>query len=95
MTHCMIEERVARGARLLDQVRPGWRTEICIGTLDIGSCTECVLGQLYGTYDDGVESAFPPESLVGPTACGFNFWTAREASLLEEAWTDEILEGAR
>ena len=58
-------ERVARGAALLDDRRPGWWREdrhrsIDLDELDIDDCTACVLGQLYRTpdpslgYDEGL-----------------------------------------
>lgn len=52
-----IEELAAnanRGAELLDEVRPGWAIEIDLTTLDMASADYCVLGQLYGEYDDGL-----------------------------------------
>jgi hypothetical protein len=48
-------ERVARGAALLDQYRPGWADEIDLHELRIESGSDCVLGQLYGDYGEGRE----------------------------------------
>lgn len=48
-----VEARVARGAALLDEKHPGWDRLIDLETLDMTSGTRCVLGQLYGTLDDG------------------------------------------
>jgi hypothetical protein len=42
-----VQERVARGARWLDGVSPGWRDAIALSTLDIMSNSECVLGQVF------------------------------------------------
>lgn len=42
-----VQERVARGARWLDGVRPGWRDALELGRLDIRSATNCVLGQVF------------------------------------------------
>ncbi|TYB69657.1 hypothetical protein FXF51_05715 [Nonomuraea sp. PA05] len=50
-----IPERVARGAALLDEKRPGWWQRIHLDTLNINDCGECVIGQLYTDplhYDD-------------------------------------------
>lgn len=41
------EARVARGAAHLDTVRPGWEKLIDVGTLSIGSCVDCILGQIF------------------------------------------------
>lgn len=50
-----IIERVERGARLLDLMRPGWAREIALDRLAMESCDECILGQLYGDYLSGLE----------------------------------------
>ncbi|MDX6598696.1 MAG: hypothetical protein QOE87_2583 [Gaiellales bacterium] len=42
-----VQERVARGARWLDRVSPGWRDAIALSALDIVSNTHCVLGQVF------------------------------------------------
>lgn len=41
-----IDERVARGAKWLDKVLPGWARKVTISTLNLGNPNECVLGQL-------------------------------------------------
>lgn len=46
-------ERVARGVALLDRVRPGWAQLVDLDRLDMQECAACVLGQLYGDFDDG------------------------------------------
>jgi hypothetical protein len=48
-------DRVARGAALLDEYRPGWASEIHLHELSIESDSNCVLGQLYGNYGLGRE----------------------------------------
>lgn len=42
-----IEQRVADGAAWLDEKYPGWFDKIDLAILDLGSCTQCVLGQVY------------------------------------------------
>ena len=42
-----VQERVARGARWLDGVRPGWRDALELRRLHIRSATNCVLGQVF------------------------------------------------
>jgi hypothetical protein len=46
--------RVERGAALLDAQSPGWEKKIDPGTLDISSIDNCVLGQVYGSYGNGL-----------------------------------------
>lgn len=49
----MFEDRVNRGAELLDRVRPGWAREIAADELAMETCDRCLLGQLYGDYHIG------------------------------------------
>jgi hypothetical protein len=44
---------VQLGAELLDHVSPGWEEEIDLDSLDLASCTRCILGQLFGIFDIG------------------------------------------
>lgn len=43
-----------RGVALLDREYPGWDRVIDLETLDVASYTDDILGQLYGSYNDGV-----------------------------------------
>lgn len=51
-----VEKRVLAGAKFLDGERPGWRNAINVELLDVADGNCCVLGQLYGTYSEGVEA---------------------------------------
>ena len=58
-----VQERVRRGAKLLDS-RPeltGWRDRIDLTTLDLGSASHCVLGQVYldAATKEAAERGFP------------------------------------
>ena len=46
-----IAERVARGIALLDRSVRDWRTWINRKRLDIGTCGNCIIGQLFA--DEG------------------------------------------
>jgi hypothetical protein len=56
----MYEDRVAKGAALLDRVRPGWAGEVAADRLAMESCDKCVLGQLYGNYWAGFRALLMP-----------------------------------
>lgn len=45
--------RVALGAELLDQRKPGWAAMVNLDRLAMESCDDCILGQVYGHYFDG------------------------------------------
>ena len=49
-----IAERVAAGAAFLDEQDPDWWRNLDLQSLDLGSCTRCVLGQLSGTFGTGL-----------------------------------------
>ena len=40
--------------QLLDKQAPGWAWRIHLGRLKLQSCRRCVLGQLFGTYVEGL-----------------------------------------
>jgi hypothetical protein len=43
-----------RGQELLDGVVPDWRTRIVSDDLDLSDCGYCILGQVFGSYSDGL-----------------------------------------
>lgn len=65
----LLAKRVARGATYLDKVNPLWFHKINLETLDLNSGKNCIIGQLYGTFDctptngqSGYRDAFPRAS---------------------------------
>lgn len=55
-------DAVQAGADLLDEKGPSdWRERINPNTLDTDSMTQCVLGQIFGTYLDGMIALFGNE----------------------------------
>lgn len=48
MTEIDYAARVAKGAALLDEKKPGWERRIDLGTLDVQSGYSCVTAQLSG-----------------------------------------------
>lgn len=95
-----MEQRVNRGAALLDEKRPGWWKSVDLARLDLNHCERCVLGQLFGDYKEGrsalcllsglsnsVKWSFDCGfTLVGPDVdCG-----DEEMEKLTQAWTKLI-----
>lgn len=89
---------VANGAAVLDEHRPGWAEEINLDTLRILSCTECVLGQVYGRYGVGLKEL----GITAGDKYGFAVsihwtnmypWFANKAPWedLQKAWAVEIM----
>ncbi len=48
------KQRAANGAKLLDEIFPGWHAKIDVKILDINSGLNCILGQAYGDWHDGL-----------------------------------------
>lgn len=48
-------ERVAAGIAVLNENKPGWHDFINLDTLDLCSLSECVLGQVFGSYIAGTD----------------------------------------
>ena len=46
------QHRASAGAKWLDNTCPGWFRRINRAMLDIANCWDCVLGQLYGNYNE-------------------------------------------
>lgn len=95
-----LRAKVERGAKLLDEKLPEWRSKIDLDLLDISTATQCVLGQLFGDYRVGLSQLFwTGERMPYPTPmpvfnraveCGFtsNFGNDDED---EEEWGFDCL----
>lgn len=92
-----VKDRVARGAALLDRRRKNWRSKIDVDSLDMAHGSYCILGQLYGYYDDA------PAYLIGghmlstlPAENGFDVYEnqgPRAFTNLTKAWQEELSRG--
>ena len=49
-----VSRQVARGAALLDEKIPGWAARIDLARLQMASCHDCVIGQLFPVKSDRV-----------------------------------------
>lgn len=47
-------QRVENGCAFLDEHVPGWRSRVDLQSLDASDCWSCVLGQIFGDFDDAV-----------------------------------------
>ena len=53
MTIDEMKAAIKRGIKFLDEKVPNWRRAITPDELDLGSCELCILGQIYGDFDNG------------------------------------------
>lgn len=51
----MLNEKVTKGALLMDEIFPDWHEHVDTKTLDISSINACVLSQVFGDYIKGLE----------------------------------------
>jgi hypothetical protein len=51
--------RVQRGIQILDEKAAGWVAKIDLGRLVFASPFNCILGQVFGSFGDGMRSLFP------------------------------------
>ncbi len=49
------EKRVEAGAAYLSVVHPHWYKHVDLNILDLGSAQKCILGELYGDFDEAEE----------------------------------------
>ena len=47
--------RVRAGIAFLNAVNPNWKKKIKLGRLDLSNSRTCVIGEVYGSYYDGME----------------------------------------
>jgi hypothetical protein len=87
------KRRVARGAAFLDKRYPGWQDQVDLTRLDIDSCYQCVLGQLYGSFTQGSNSlgiGYEKCARMGMDSKGL-VRSKEEFPKLTRAWVREIM----
>jgi len=100
------EARVLKGIRFLDSNKPGWRDSIEIEMLDLSDISECVLGQVFGSYEEGVysfgiSSAQVDDFLEVQSSYGFDLThdeladdCVKHYESLTQEWVKQICQGA-
>ena len=56
--HQEMIEYVQRGIALLDKQCPGWESKIDLVNLSLSEGCNCILGQIYDEYNNGVQALF-------------------------------------
>jgi hypothetical protein len=78
--------QVQMGAHKLDQENPGWRKQINLKKLNIKDFCDCILGQLYGSFDQGYSVLFGRCSPAELIAHGFAMADVNYADELTMEW---------
>lgn len=86
--------RVRKGARLLDQYKPGWRNLVKSEVLNMSLSYRCVLGQLFGDYSTGERKLFGDNPKFTDSV-RHGFMTGLKEGgqsweVLADAWKDEL-----
>ena len=55
-TKLYAEDQVRDGVAFLNTQVPGWRTRINLQVLDLRNNEDCILGQLFGGYEEGMHA---------------------------------------
>lgn len=101
-----LAERVERGAALLDEKVQGWSARVDADRLDLRSCRDCVVGQVFAdlvydddgydvvAYDEGIYQLGITRRGAGETAHGFSLphWSDDDDdyAALTALWRSEI-----
>lgn len=78
-------QRVRLGAALLDHKQPDWRKRIDTANLDLEDTRNCIIGQLYGYYINGLEQL----RISGGYGHGFYF-DHEDLEAFTYAWLEEL-----
>jgi hypothetical protein len=94
-----LADRVEAGALFLDENNPGWEASIRTAELDLGNIKSCVFGQLYGDYEEALESL----NWTDDNAAGMGFFvpthddygdpvpdTTEQYQVLTRLWLDAV-----
>jgi hypothetical protein len=87
---------VAQGAALLDRELPDWPAKVDPRRLDQGFADACVLSQLYGDYDFGLDALCPlgadPDrwAVAHGYCCDADVARSQEWTQLTDAWQAEL-----
>jgi hypothetical protein len=80
-------DRVARGAALLDASQPDWFSRVSWVLLNMLSIRDDVLGQVYGSYSEGLRSLrIADDDIETAVSYGFIFEAKDDDGLLDQAW---------
>ena len=82
-----LAEVVAKGVALLDERSPDWWRVISLNRLAMYHCQDCLLGQIWGNYDEGTRAL----GNISGRAYGFNIsGGSLPYTALADLWRREI-----
>ena len=82
-----VMERVKKGMALLErEYGPDWVDHIDLSELRLWSGGSCVLGQLYGSWDDQIDEFWPDDAYRESAEHGFSIGHEISGVRRQEAW---------
>ncbi|HYT40812.1 MAG TPA: hypothetical protein VEP90_00570 [Methylomirabilota bacterium] len=87
---------VQAGSQLLDKIEPGWASKINLSSLSLPNQCNCILGQIYGSYEIGLKKVH----IISGCDHGFSSKITKQETIesnneqyviLQEMWVHEIL----
>ena len=87
---------VQAGSQLLDKIEPSWASKINLSSLNLPTQCDCILGQIYGSYGEGLKKVH----LFSGGDHGFSSKITNQETIesntkqyviLQEMWVHEIL----
>ncbi len=92
-----LEGYVDAGIALLDEkcAFKDWRGKVDLERLNVRSSSDCILGQIYGCYGEGLHDlSFSKSSYLYGFISGFMHWGLEEEKeveeILEEIWREKL-----
>lgn len=82
-----LKKRVKKGIEFLDNEIPDWKQQIKLDELDLGKCRKCILGQLFGDYENGLNEL----DILYSSASDYGFTLSYEVMCTQDM--DEIRPG--
>lgn len=81
------KDRVDKGVALLDERVPGWRSRIDREKLNMLHLSDCVLGQLFGGFKEGMQEFFGGNWFISDANVVHGFAAANEDYDYMDVWS--------
>lgn len=81
-------QKVSRGIKLLNRMKPGWEKKVSLKKLHMHRCESCILGQVFGEFHAGrakLHLDFKGTQERGFTISNNTYWSG-----LESAWKKRL-----